>query len=120
MESLKLNFNRRVLTMIRRSAYETSFVAWWSSGRVVSNLLDYLQCRRLQKCGAPDGIRTHGPQIRNLVLYPAELRMQFTSIRAGAARGQFSSSGGTTWMSSGITLIPSSISALACAGVAWP
>jgi hypothetical protein len=24
--------------------------------------------------GAPDGIRTHGPQIRNLVLYPAELR----------------------------------------------
>ncbi len=26
------------------------------------------------KRGAPDGIRTHGPQIRNLVLYPAELR----------------------------------------------
>ncbi len=25
--------------------------------------------------GAPGGIRTHGPQIRNLVLYPAELRM---------------------------------------------
>lgn len=26
------------------------------------------------KCGAPGGIRTHGPKIRNLVLYPAELR----------------------------------------------
>jgi hypothetical protein len=25
--------------------------------------------------GAPDGIRTHGPQIRNLMLYPAELRV---------------------------------------------
>ena len=24
--------------------------------------------------GAPGGIRTHDPQIRNLVLYPAELR----------------------------------------------
>lgn len=24
--------------------------------------------------GDPGGIRTHGPQIRNLVLYPAELR----------------------------------------------
>ena len=24
--------------------------------------------------GVPGGIRTHGPQIRNLVLYPAELR----------------------------------------------
>ena len=28
-----------------------------------------------RKSGAPDGIRTHGPQIRNLMLYPAELRM---------------------------------------------
>ena len=26
------------------------------------------------KNGAPGGIRTHGPKIRNLVLYPAELR----------------------------------------------
>jgi hypothetical protein len=31
---------------------------------------------RMKGSGAPDGIRTHGPQIRNLVLYPAELRMQ--------------------------------------------
>ena len=30
--------------------------------------------KTLEKYGAPDGIRTHGPQIRNLVLYPAELR----------------------------------------------
>jgi hypothetical protein len=30
-----------------------------------------------QKSGAPDGIRTHGPQIRNLMLYPAELRARW-------------------------------------------
>jgi hypothetical protein len=30
----------------------------------------------LFRSGAPDGIRTHGPQIRNLVLYPAELRVR--------------------------------------------
>jgi hypothetical protein len=28
----------------------------------------------IETIGAPGGIRTHGPQIRNLVLYPAELR----------------------------------------------
>ncbi len=28
----------------------------------------------LLKAGVPDRIRTCGPQIRNLVLYPAELR----------------------------------------------
>ena len=28
------------------------------------------------KVGAPGAIRTHDPQIRNLVLYPAELRGQ--------------------------------------------
>jgi hypothetical protein len=33
------------------------------------------QCPALFRCGAPDGIRTHGPQIRNLMLYPAELRV---------------------------------------------
>ena len=30
----------------------------------------------IESCGAPGGIRTHDPQIRNLVLYPAELRAQ--------------------------------------------
>ena len=36
--------------------------------------------------GAPDGIRTHGPQIRNLMLYPAELRAHATAL--GARRGR--------------------------------
>ena len=30
--------------------------------------------RRRRNVGAPCGIRTHGPRIRNPVLYPSELR----------------------------------------------
>ena len=33
-----------------------------------------LQATHELVCGAPEWIRTTGPQIRNLVLYPAELR----------------------------------------------
>ena len=39
---------------------------------------------------APGGIRTHGPRIRNPVLYPSELRgrkdLIFYAVRAGFAR----------------------------------
>ena len=33
-----------------------------------------LRFSHLYRSGAPDRIRTHDPQIRSLVLYPAELR----------------------------------------------
>ena len=45
----------------------------------------------LEKNGAPDGIRTHGPQIRNLMLYPAELRMHAAPALLCAARAVNSS-----------------------------
>ena len=41
--------------------------------------------RAWNEYGAPDGIRTHGPQIRNLMLYPAELRAHAVAL-GGAAR----------------------------------
>ena len=47
-----------------------------------------------QKNGAPGGIRTHDPQIRNLVLYPAELRALGWSLRSlgmRSARGRLTS-----------------------------
>ena len=37
------------------------------------------------KRGAPDWIRTSGPQIRNLMLYPAELRVHIVKWRKSAA-----------------------------------
>src|SRR3546814_7865348 len=46
--------------------------------------------------GAPDRIRTCGPQIRNLMLYPAELRVPGDGSIAGERRGQFFASGGMT------------------------
>src|SRR5712671_683001 len=36
-----------------------------------------LQCPVLYRSGAPEEIRTPDPQIRSLVLYPAELRARF-------------------------------------------
>src|SRR6185437_5719482 len=50
-------------------------------------LLIRLPCRHhsvLNKIGDPDRIRTCGPQIRNLMLYPAELRCR-CAHRIGAA-----------------------------------
>ena len=41
-----------------------------------------------QKNGAPDRIRTCGPQIRNLVLYPAELRARFSLVRLSRDNGE--------------------------------
>jgi hypothetical protein len=38
--------------------------------------------------GAPDWIRTSGPQIRNLMLYPAELRVHNALLGAPGALGQ--------------------------------
>src|SRR6266446_2907261 len=35
----------------------------------------------LRKTGAPCGIRTHGPRIRNPVLYPSELRGRSANVR---------------------------------------
>ena len=49
-------------------------------------------CQVLENIGAPGAIRTPDPQIRSLVLYPAELRVHLPPIRqrpempAGAAR----------------------------------
>jgi hypothetical protein len=34
-----------------------------------------VQCPQLNESGAPGAIRTPGPQIRSLMLYPAELRV---------------------------------------------
>ncbi len=48
--------------------------------------LGFLGCMKLTESvfqhahGVPGGIRTHGPQIRNLVLYPAELRRRTTAL----------------------------------------
>lgn len=42
--------------------------------------------RNIEHYGAPDWIRTSGPQIRNLMLYPAELRVRRGSC-SGAAHG---------------------------------
>src|SRR5690606_1427273 len=72
--------------------------------------------------GAPDRIRTCGPQIRNLVLYPAELRahaIKPLGMRREACN-QLSSSGGATGKGRGATAMPSSINALASVGVALP
>ena len=38
--------------------------------------------------GAPDWIRTSGPQIRNLMLYPAELRVHDSGLGALPRAGQ--------------------------------
>ena len=40
---------------------------------------------RWSKYGAPERIRTSDPQIRSLVLYPAELRARICLFRAGEA-----------------------------------
>jgi hypothetical protein len=45
-----------------------------------------------RKSGAPGAIRTPGPQIRSLVLYPAELRVHWSAairVGLGAAQGVF-------------------------------
>ena len=74
--------------------------------------------------GAPDGIRTHGPQIRNLVLYPAELRMprprSIMRRGGGQQNRQFLASGGTTGSGRAAIATPSSASARASAGDASP
>ncbi len=44
------------------------------SGKRIS---DALQANSLKENGAPERIRTSDPQIRSLVLYPAELRAPF-------------------------------------------
>lgn len=43
--------------------------------RPFAALLNYIRCLNVR--GAPDRIRTCGPQIRNLMLYPAELRVRW-------------------------------------------
>ena len=43
-------------------------------------------CQDLDMNGVPGGIRTHGPRIRNPVLYPAELRGQVACVDAGRRR----------------------------------
>src|SRR3546814_1554236 len=63
--------------------------------------------------GAPDRIRTCGPQIRNLMLYPAELRVPGDGSIAGERRGQFFASGGMTGNGRGATSTPSAIKARA-------
>ena len=44
--------------------------------------------RRLNNSGAPEGIRTPDPQIRSLVLYPAELPAPRCSVRENGAPGE--------------------------------
>jgi hypothetical protein len=39
-----------------------------------------LECPVLSRNGAPEEIRTPDPQIRSLVLYPAELRARFSLV----------------------------------------
>src|SRR5258707_3113632 len=74
-----------------------------------------------QFCGDPDRIRTCGPQIRNLMLYPAELRGRPARTNRVSPRGnQLTWVGGTTGNGSGATGTPSSASDLAWASVALP
>src|SRR5438067_13854664 len=72
------------------------------------------------KCGDPGAIRTRGPQIRNLMLYPAELRGLGPTNRDSRADDQFTWFGGTTGSGSGATGTPSSTSDFACSSVALP
>ena len=45
--------------------------------------------RQREESGAPGAIRTPGPQIRSLMLYPAELRVHWSAaIRRGLQRAQ--------------------------------
>ena len=53
-----------------------SAVFWWRDWRMQPQAFS-IYWKQLG-CGVPGGIRTHGPEIRNLVLYPAELRGQPT------------------------------------------
>src|SRR6476469_7420157 len=87
-----------------------------------------LVCRHgpaLHVAGDPDRIRTCGPQIRNLMLYPAELRGRPRKGIGAAARSinsgdQFTRFGGTTGSGKGAIGIPSSASDFACSRVALP
>src|SRR5437868_9060697 len=73
-----------------------------------------------KRCGDPGAIRTRGPQIRNLMLYPAELRGLEPTNRDSRAGDQFTWFGGTTGSGSGATGTPSSTSDFACSSVALP
>src|SRR5882672_2049330 len=48
-----------------------------------------LACPVLYRSGAPEEIRTPDPQIRSLVLYPAELRARFSLRHLGLRPGCF-------------------------------
>lgn len=76
----------------------------------------------IENNGDPGRIRTCDPQIRNLVLYPAELRAHTASPlgKHVQACNQLSSSGGATGNGKGATATPSSINSLASSGVALP
>ena len=74
----------------------------------------------LNKNGAPGAIRTRGPQIRNLMLYPAELRVPADGSIAREPRGQFFASGGTTGNGKAATSTPSAIRARASSGATSP
>src|SRR4051812_10624852 len=77
-----------------------------------------LSCHLPLQSGDPDRIRTCGPQIRNLMLYPAELRGRAAVWNRGsAARNQLTWPGGTTGSGRGATATPSSSSDLASARV---
>ncbi len=73
---------------------------------------------KLNRNGAPDRIRTCGPQIRNLMLYPTELRAlgdAGLAILVGACQNQFLALGGKTGRGSGSAGMPSSTkSATSC------
>src|SRR5579862_3030307 len=49
-----------------------------SGRRFRFGLASFLDVQVIENIGVPGGIRTHGPRIRNPVLYPAELRGQRT------------------------------------------
>jgi hypothetical protein len=49
----------------------------------------FLGCSKfLYFTGVPERIRTSDPKIRNLVLYPAELRAPFSFIKGATERGK--------------------------------
>ena len=71
----------------RASTITDSYSTGFYRARLEESTGDFFRGAHL-KNGAPDGIRTHGPQIRNLVLYPAELRAPRPAHRAAPARWQ--------------------------------
>src|SRR5260221_2852692 len=68
-----------------------NLIVYFRYGRYLAFLLnddqDFPMVVQGAEVGAPCGIRTHGPRIRNPVLYPSELRGRPDSVKVTPMRG---------------------------------